>query len=432
MPGAALAPHAKSARTGAPESVTEMGRPRRAQHRLVGVEAQRRRHRREQVRHGDGVRDDLRAVVVGLPVHDAAAHAAAREDGAPRLRLVVAPVVGVDARRAPELAHARDERAPEAARAASRSARSATNAGSSVPMSASVRSKLSLCVSQPSSTTSTNFTPASTSRRADEAAAPEVGVAVARARRVGLAGEIEGVELRRVHEAHRLRVDRAAPVDLGVAGLAGEALLDAVERRARRVEARAVDAGAAGARCRGSSPAFCTTNGPFCTPRKPAPTLGPPMLTKAGRSRVRVAQLRAHPGAERRVHDRRVGRVAGVHEVLRALRGCLPCSSCLRTTASLFACSASRGRCSQSCMPGARVSMALNGPPVERARLGIERVDVARPAVEPEDDARVRRARASRRRRAHRAAIGPTRGQHRGEAAGAGPQEGSSMQELPS
>ena len=76
-----------------------------------GIDAERRRDRREQVRHGHRVLHDLRAVRVGLAVDDAAANARAGEHRAPRARVVIASVVAVDVRRAAEVAHPHHERA---------------------------------------------------------------------------------------------------------------------------------------------------------------------------------------------------------------------------------------------------------------------------------------------------------------------------------
>ena len=76
-----------------------------------------------------------------------------------------------------------------------------------------------------------------------EAAAAEVGVAVGARDGVGLVGEVERLEPRRVHHADGARVDGAARLDLGVAGARGEVVLERVERLLALEEAHHVHAG---------------------------------------------------------------------------------------------------------------------------------------------------------------------------------------------
>src|SRR5262249_23924593 len=82
---------------------------RRAQLPL-GTEPEQGGQRGEEIRNADRFAHDLGAVAVGCAVHDAAAHATARQHRAPRLRIVIAAVVLVDLGRAAEFAHTDHER----------------------------------------------------------------------------------------------------------------------------------------------------------------------------------------------------------------------------------------------------------------------------------------------------------------------------------
>ena len=205
-----------------------------------------------------------------------------------------------------------------------------------------------------------------------------------------LAGQIERVDLRRVHQAHRLRVDLPPPLDLRVARGLREARPPS--RRAPRAAARS----ARGPRPCGSATSggrrarLLQHEGPVLHAEEPGPEARPAdaherrQLGSADRRGARTSSRRA-TGA------RRWGwaRSPCARSTARA-RGCPPCCSCCaRRRACRRGRPAAAGARSASC-PGRASLDGLERAARGAARLGVERVDVARPAVEPEEDARLR------------------------------------------
>ena len=137
-----------------------------------------------------GTRDrtvlDLLAIHTGVADRLAAANPAAGQNGRPGVREMVAAGVLVDLRRPAEFAHPDDERAVEQPARAQIGHQSVAQPASSTPHSFSTVSKFCAWVSQPrpfvpsadESVTSTNGTPRSTSRRAEQAALAERVAAV--------------------------------------------------------------------------------------------------------------------------------------------------------------------------------------------------------------------------------------------------------------
>ncbi len=116
-----------------------------------------------------------------------------------------------------------------------------------------------------------------------QAALAERGPAVGVAERVGFFFQVEGLHVGREDHLGGLAIEGLVVADaVGAAGALEARPLEPFEQAQPAAEAVGADPGL---RCSpGGCCGFWTTNGSMAAPRKPAPMVGPPMLTMCGRS----------------------------------------------------------------------------------------------------------------------------------------------------
>ena len=373
-----------SSRIAAPSSVNGDRTPRGRRGRERRVQPEERRHRREEIGHRRWRARHAGAVFVGRASNDATANAAAGKRSAPCVGPVVAPVVGVDARRAPEFAHTRHERRPEAAA----TTEVTQQRGERRVQDGHLRPgpvEVVLVRVPPVEHDLDELHAALDEPACHETPATEVRIAVSTSRRLGLAGHVEGVELWRVHQTNGLRVDLATPVDLGVAGRLLESIFHRPERREPPLEARPVDP--RGQRhVRGRGPRLLQDERSVRNAEKPGAEARPADADERRKRRLRVAEAGAGPRAEGRMQDGGVRGVAGVDVVLRAAVVALLARHAANERDLVGALGESRQVFAQG--HAGRTGLDRLERPARRAtRFGVERVDVARAAVEPQEDA---------------------------------------------